>query len=39
MFKFVKVPDRHLGQPEGDSFATRFGNDIQKVRNLFRPLR
>jgi hypothetical protein len=39
MFNFVKVPIGHHGQPEGDSFATRFENNIQKVQSLFRPLR
>jgi hypothetical protein len=39
LFKFVKLPGRQPGLPEIDSFSTRFANDIQTVRNLFRPLR
>jgi hypothetical protein len=40
LFKFVKISGRQHGLSDGDfGFSTRFGNDIQRVRNLFRPLR
>jgi hypothetical protein len=39
LFKFVKLPGRQAGLADRDNFSTRFGNDIQNVRNLFRPLR
>jgi len=39
LFKFVKMPEKQSSIPDRNSFDVRFRTDVERVRELFTPMR